>query len=405
MPWVNKTFGPADDTNSPRLTAEATMDSIVSVIDRAAKLLPWQVGLSNDEGRFTRAAAKALKVRVLLFGASPLFNDAQPYMVGEASDLKMTWFGGYDASHWQDVVTASEDFLNDPQSGVYGLVNTGNPRQDFTSGYYDRGVNETLISTRDRYKSGWGRYYFYNACNYGVSRPSQELVDMYPMANGKSIDDPTSGYDPNDPFANRDPRLYETVIVNGDTYRGRTAELYIGGRERKNKNDAGAGTGYMQRKFYLDGDNATSIGSVVHWPYLRLPEVYLSYAEALNEVNGGPTATAYEYLNKTRERVGVGPAPTGLSKEEFRKEVLTERAREFAYEEVRWFDLVRWKMPFIQPHGTDIIGNQTTVTSRELFETTPKRAWVDNWDPKWYLNAFPSDEVNKGYGLVQNPGW
>ncbi len=405
LPWVGKAFAATDDTNKPRLTAKATMDSIVGVIDRAAKLLPWQIDdISNEEGRFTRAAAKALKVRVLLFGASPLFNDSEPFRAGEASDLKMTWHGGYNAGYWQDVVNASEDFLNDLQAnGQFALVNSGNPRQDFKNAYYDRGFPEILISTRQTFRAV-NLTVLSSLNGFGAARPSQELVDMYPMINGKSITDPTSGYNPNDPFVDRDPRLYETVLVNGDTYRGRTAELYLGGRERRAKNIVEAGTGYQLRKFYLDGDNATSVSSVVQWPYLRLPEVYLSYAEALNEVNGGPTATAYEYLNKTRERVGVGPAPSGLSKEAFRNEVLTERAREFAYEEVRWFDLVRWKMPFIQPHGTDII-IENGVTSREVFETTPRRAWVDNWDPKWYLAAFPTNEVNKGYGLIQNPGW
>lgn len=408
LPWVNKAYDIEDELQEPRLTAEATMDSIVSLCDRAAEVLPWQVDdISNWEGRFTRAAAKALKVRVLLFGASPLFNSAEPFREGEASDLKMTWFGGYDANHWQNVVDAAEDFLTDLEAnGEFALVNTGNPREDFTSGYYDRGVGETIISTRRYFRSGgWQPRLFYQVCDWGIARPTQELVDMYPMVNGKSIDDPASGYDPNDPYVDRDPRLYETVIVNGDVYRGRTAELWVGGRERTTLNVVRSGTGYRLRKFYLDGDEATSIGSVIHWPYLRLPEVYLSYAEALNEVNGGPTVVAYEYLNKTRERVGVGPAEPGMTQEEFREEVLTERAREFVMEEIRWFDLVRWKMPFIQPHGMIITQNGDGSFSYEISDTSFERLWVKNWDPKWYLNAFPMEEVNKGYGLVQNPGW
>lgn len=404
LPWVNKAFSPNDDTNAPRLTAEATMDSIVSICDRAAAFLPWQIeDVSNWHGRFTRAAAKGLKVRVLLFGASPLFNDNQPFREGEASDLKMTWFGGYDQSHWQNVVTACEDFINDLNSnGQFALVNTGNPRDDFKRAYYDRGNGEVLISVRHYYKA---RNLTFNAQDWGVGKPTQELVEMYPMANGKAITDPTSGFDPNDPYKDRDPRLYETVIVNGDKYRGRTAELWVGGRERKTLNVVRAGTGYILRKFYLDGDNATSKGSVVHWPYLRLPEIFLSYAEALNELNGGPTPKAYEYLNKTRERVGVGPAPAGMTQEEFRNEVLTERAREFCAEEVRWYDLVRWKMPFIQPHGIIITKEDDGSFKYEVTGTAYERLWVNNWDPKWYLGAFPLDEVNKGYGLVQNPGW
>lgn len=403
LPWVNKAFSPNDEINVPRLTAEATMDSIVSLCDRAAKVLPWNLDdVSNWDGRFTRAAAKGLKVRVLLFGASPIFNSAQAFRDGQASTEKMIWFGSYNVKHWQNVITAAEDFINDLNTnGAYALVNTGNPRNDFKRGYYDRGTGETLISIRHNYKSV---ALTFNAMDWGIARPTQELVDMYPMVNGKPITDPSSGYNPKDPYVNRDPRLYETVIVNGDSYRGRKAELYTGGRERKTLNDVRAGTGYILRKFYLDGDNATSKGSVIQWPYLRLPEIFLSYAEALNEVNG-PTAKAYEYLNKTRERVGVGPAPAGMTKEQFREEVLTERAREFCIEEVRWYDLVRWKKPFIQPHGIIITKGAGGVLSYEVTGTEYERLWVKNWDPKWYFSAFPKDEVNKGYGLVQNPGW
>lgn len=411
MPWVNKAFDPNDDTQMTRMTAEATMDSIVSLCDRAAKMLPWQVEeLANDDGRFTRASAKGLKVRLLLFGASPIFNSDTPYREGEACEKKMMWFGSYNVKHWQRVITSAEDFLEDlAVNGQYALVKTGDPRNDFKKAYFDRGTGETLISIRPFYKmQEWGpTRLFIGACDQGVARPTQELVDMYPMLNGKAITEPTSGYDPANPYAKRDPRLYETVIVNGDAFKGRTAELYLGGRERTTLSVASAGTGYMLRKFYLDGDVATVKSSVVQWPYLRLPEIYLSYAEALNEVNNGPTLIAYEYLNKTRERVGVGPAPMGLTQAQFRDEVLTERAREFAVEEVRWYDLKRWKMPFIQPHGMIISKDENTgVLSYELADTeSMKRVWVNNWDTKWYFSAFPVDEVNKGYGLIQNPGW
>jgi starch-binding outer membrane protein, SusD/RagB family len=87
--------------------------------------------------------------------------------------------------------------------------------------------------------------------------------------------------------------------------------------------------------------------------------------------------------------------------------LMVERACEFGYEEVRWFDLVRWKREaeFKKSlYRMDITksGNNFTYTKVEI---TPKRYWATNWSPKWYFSAFPPDEVNKGYGLVQNPGW
>lgn len=413
LPWVDKAFSPNDDINLPRLTAKETLDNIVALLDEAIPDLPWAVSdAENWAGRLTKASAMGLKVRVLLFGASPLFNSDTPYLEGEASNKKMTWYGAYDATLWQDAADAAKDFIDMVITrGEYELINTGNPRQDFQDSYYKRGSSEILIGTRVRYQSpGWwsGEYYFYqSAGNYGTSCPTQEYVDMFGMANGLPITNPASGYDENNPWANRDPRMYETILVNGDDYQGRTAELWIGGRERKNANFKGTMSGYGLRKFLLERDNATAIGSVVHWPYLRLGEIYLSYAEALNEANGGPTTEAYEYVNKIRNRVGLSDLPTDLSQEEFRNAVLIERACEFGYEEIRWFDIVRWKREdlFTQElHGTDLIKNDDGSFTYEVFEM-PSRYWKDNWSPKWYLSAFPPDEVNKGYGLIQNPGW
>lgn len=350
-----------------------------------------------------------LKVRVLLFGASPLFNSDAPYKEGKASQDLLTWFGGYDATHWNNVVTAAQEFITELESsGVYSLVNTGNPRADFRTAYNDRTSSELLIQTHRYYKHN---KWFIEACygetmsGYGgVARPTQELVDMYTMTDGSDFDwsNPMHAAAPYD---NRDPRLYETAIVNGDAFRGRTAELWTGGRERKTLSRAASGTGYMLRKFCLDGDAAAK-GTVANWPYLRLPEIYLSLAEALNEVNGGPTAEAYEYLGKTKDRVDVDRVVQNLSQDDFREEVLTERAREFCMEEVRWYDLVRWKKPFIQPHGIEITKAADGSLAYEIVGTNSfKRVWVNNWDTKWYLDPLPADEVNKNYGIIQNPGW
>ena len=413
LPWVDHAYAPTEETNMPRMTARATVDSIVALIDEAIPDLLWEVDdPSNWDGRFTAAGAMGLKARVLLFAASPLFNDDAPYLDGTAAAQNMTWYGGYDATLWNDAMEASKELLDMVESmGGYGLVNTGNPRQDFQDAYYRRGNGEILISTRVRYQSpGWwnAEYYFYqSAGNYGTACPTKEYIDMFGMADGTPIDAPGSGWDAADPWANRDVRLYETALVNGDVYQGRTAELWIGGRERQNANFKGTASGFGLRKFLLERNNASAIGSVVHWPYLRLAEIYLSYAEAANEVNGGPTAEAYAAVDRVRSRAGLNDLEAGLSQEEFREAVLQERALEFGYEEVRWFDIIRWKREdlFTQNlHGVNTTDNGDGTFTYEVFELPP-RYWQGNWSPKWYLSAFPPDEINKNYGLVQNPGW
>jgi len=426
MPWIDHAYTTNEQIALfPRLTAQLTCDSIVSVIDKATPDLPEVItDLTTWDGRFTKASALGLKARVLLFNASPLFNSAAPYLAGKASDQKLTWHGGYDPSLWKKAADAAHDLIvNVEGTGNYKLyhVEGNTPRQDFEAAYYLRGNGETLISTRYTYKSDatLTGYQFYAASGptipgsgssgWGGGNVTNEYVDMFPMANGLAITDPLSGYDPSNPYLNRDPRLYETVMVNGDTYQGRTIELYLGGRERPSAGNLGAMTGASVRKFILDADKATSMGSIVQWPYLRLPEIYLSYAEASNEFEGGPSGEAYRCVNIVRNRVGLGDLTPGLSQEQFREAVLTERALEFGWEGVRWFDLARWKREadFTKTlHGVNIVRSDATpYTFTYTKFDIPARAWKTNWSAKWYLSAFPSGEINKGYGLVQNPGW
>lgn len=415
LPWIDHAYRPSEDLKQPRATIQATVDSTVAMIDKAIPDLPFTLDQpSTESGRFTQAGAMGLKVRLLLFAASPLFNSDRPYLDGEAADKKMVWYGGYHPNLWKRTADAAKTLIDKvEQTGAYHLVDTGNPRKDFRHGYYDRDSPEILISTRVRYRSPNGpgnckygcTYYYGSVLNGGAGATTDNYVRMFPMANGDPITDPNSGYDPQHPYQNRDPRLYETVLVNGDQYQGRTAELWIGGRERLQQDTRSTASGYRMRKFVLDG--ASAFGTVVQFPYLRLSEIYLSYAEALNEVNGGPTAEAYKYVNKVRNRVDLGDLPAGLSQKQFRADVIRERALELGYEEIRWYDLIRWKLKddFTKKlYGMNIRKQSDGSFTYNRFEL-PSRYWQNNWSPKWYLSAFPKDEVNMGYGLVQNPGW
>jgi hypothetical protein len=424
--WMNHAYTTNENISAfPRLTAQATCDSIVAMIDKAVPDLPWVIAdLETWDGRFTKASALGLKARVLLFNASPLFNSTEPYLAGKASDQKLTWHGGYDNTLWKKAADAAHELIADVESsGDYKLYHKdGNTfRQDFQGAYYLRGNGEILISTRYTYKSDASPtgYTFYAASGpadqdygssgWGSGNVTDDYVEMFPMANGLPINNPASGYDPAKPYANRDPRLYETVMTNGDAFRGRTLELYMGGRERPSAGNLAAATGASVRKFILDADPATSLSSVVQWPYLRLPEIYLSYAEACNEFEGAPSAEAYRCVNIVRKRVGLGDLATGLTKEQFREAVITERALEFGWEGVRWYDLIRWKREgdFTKTlHGVNIVRSSTTpYTFTYTKFDIPARFWKTSWSPKWYLSAFPLSEVNKNYGLIQNPGW
>ena len=448
LPIVTKSFKANENMQLPRSTAKETLDFITNLCDSALKVLPWTLpkdDVAKWDGRFTGGAALGLKIRMLLFGASPLFNDDVPYYTSqsyEAIDKKQVWFGRKDPGMWNNVVTACDQFFRlntaDPNGG-YSLV-IGNPQSSYRQAYFGRGNSETLISTRKRatvsyeWDANW--YYLQSLGHYGAAVPTMNYGDLFPMADGtpfnKTVWNDTLGsYKVNapgdttfiDPFANRDPRMYETCLVNNSSYKGRSAELWMGGRERLNTAESGAcATGMGIYKFVMDLTNATSIGAPSQWPYLRLAEIYLSYAEALNQVNR--TAEAFTWVDQVRARAGLNglkdanPGKT-WTQDSFLEEVLRERSCEFGLEEVRWYDLIRWKREAdfrkslygvrinkVYRKGV-LVPNRYSYTKFTLF----KRSWQDspdgtkNFDPKWYLAAFPIAEIYKDYGLTQNPGW
>ena len=428
-----------------RATLQATVDFIIKLLDEAiaCEEFPWAIDESereNWDGRMTKAGAMGLKARVLLFVASPLFNNAQPYWPGEASDLKMTWFGNYDKERWGLAVKACEDFFNAlAANGFYKLVEKDEAaavyptykneyRYAFRAAYFDRGTTETLISIRRNIFDTNNLTEQFRAIRWGAHNPTLEYLDMFPNADGDMLDWDAEREAGHNILENRDPRFYETFIVDGDMFDGKQhfnlhavdpedpdnypkSPEY--GDEYARLSLSSLKTGIAVRKWGLDRWGEWE-DHIIQWPHLRIAELYLTYAEAINEYKGAPDAKAYECINKVRARVGLKPL-SGLDHDQFHEAVLRERACEFGYEEVRFFDLIRWKMKekFTTPlHGMYTFKHKDT--GKNKFRVFPligavnkTRAW---WEPgifkeKSYLSAFPSLEVNKGYGLIQNPGW
>lgn len=426
----------ADDDMPARATLQETLDFTVGLLNEAIACpqFPWRISEEEEaqwDGRVCKAGAYALKARLLLFAASPLFNNDQPYAEGEAAEKKMTWFGGYDKNRWKQAIDACEDFFNAlSANGYFRLVQKedvaeGDYRHAYRSAYLDRGTTETLISVHRGifdFKRWTNTLMFWNALRWGGYCPTKEFFDMFPMANGDDFDW-NNEEEATHPFTDRDPRLYENFIVDGDIFNGRTAQVteelssdktnYPKGKDwaTGDIHTLSCRTGLICRKFGLDRNSEYS-NHIFQWPHLRIAEMYLTYAEALNEYNGGPNAKAYECVNEVRHRVGLGDLKTGLNQEQFRAALLRERACEFGYEEVRFFDLIRWKRSdiFESPvHGLHVYKNKNTGAYKCVpfsFEgTNRKRAWWNGFSPSYYLSAFPMSEVNKKYGLIQNPGW
>lgn len=433
LPIVDHAINPEEVNLPARATLQETVSFIVGLLNDAISCseFPWQIpeeDMANWDGRMTKAGAMALKVRVLLFVASPLFNSDQPYFPGEASDKFMTWYGNYDKERWKVAIDACNEFFAAMNShGFYKLVEAGDngtvdAREAFTSGYYDRSTTETLISVRRNIFAANNNASLSRSMRWGGYCPTKEYFDMFQMEDGTDFDWNNPEHAKN-PFIKRDPRLFETFILDGDRYNGGIAHLsekmesdpnnYPKGSDwglPQSTSELSLATGLACRKFGLDR-NAAWGKRPIQWPFLRLAEIYLSYAEALNEYHGGPTTEAYQAVNTVRARVNLPGLQAGMSQREFRAALLRERACEFGYEEVRFFDLIRWKLysEFEKPlHGLHV--HKHVKTGEYILEpfalTKYSRVWwTTGFEPKWSLSAFPSKEINKGYGLVQNPGW
>lgn len=407
VPWINHSYKPDENFQIERATVEELVDSIVSLLDQAAAVLPWSVN-QNDDGRMTKAAAMGLKVRVLLFAASPLFNSDVPFYAGEASDKKYVWYGNYNKQRWQRALDAGLDFMNELDSkGVYKLVNTGNPREDFLAAYFNRHNGEVLMSSRWHTTYSTNMFAFRQLI-YGVCNPTLNLVDMFPMADGTdfSWENPEHAQYPffKNGVYTRDIRLYETCIINEDKYQGRKAETYVGGREYNRGMMAKNGFGF--RKFFQD--QVSSNGKFYQWPLLRLPEVYLSIAEAYNELDR--SADAYQFINKVRNRVGLPNIRQDFTKDQLREEILRERVLEFAFEEVRYFDLIRFKRHDIFKACASLNLLEIRLLNAQEYsyeiKTSPTvRVNSQFWKDYYLLLPYPQSEINKKYGLIQNPGW
>ena len=205
----------------------------------------------------------------------------------------------------------------------------------------------------------------------------------------------------------RDPRLYENVCVPGDKWKnGNVGPNYV---NAKSPSFQDGNTGFLQMKFIMQQESDRN--TPPHWCMMRYAEVLLNAAEAHNEANGGPDDQAYAWLNAVRNRVGLPGVAEGMSKEQFRAALILERELEFGFEEVRWFDMVRWGLKdafTTKLKALEVTGNKQKNATSFTFtvkDAYPPRVWYNDWDTKWYLAPIPAVEINKNYGMTQNPGW
>ncbi len=422
-----------------RNSIEEVTNYIVTELDEAAETLTGSPFTGANAGRMSRPFAKAIKVKTLLFAASPLYNGNSDYSDLTNAEGEQLVSLSYDESKWAAVATAAKEFIDEFVPGTYDLYREFNNDGSLNPYLSTRNVmleewNEEMIYARPR----GGNAYHYDVTPYHLGYPdevrgagglsvTQEMVDAYFMENGRSIDDPESGYqrdgfsDFQAPFdvetretynqwVNREPRFYVGVTYNRSLWLNRdygniiTTTWYGGNSGRQAGTNDYPPTGYIVRKNMILGPQQNRDRSV---PMLRLAEIYLDYVEALNEYEPG-NPDILVYLNEIRERAGIPEyGSEGLeepgSQEEMREAIHKERRVELAFESVRYFDARRWKIAeddFAGPfHGLDIDAREES----EFYNVVTFENRI--FDSRHYLWPIPQGEINSNPDLQQNPGW
>lgn len=444
VPIVNKPLDGTGKISVPRSSVQSVVDSVVKWCDLAASLLP-ATRPSADYGRITKLAALALKSRILLYAASPLYNtpaslksEVAGARYGDGRDTVLA-YPSYDPERWNKAAKAAKDVIDAAGASGASLYNTGKPLTTgetyATIGDYESVWNVfanqelILVNTSNQVPSGnawgdgsaWGQYLSskLRLAQWGVKNNVPiEFMQQYEKRDGTKWTLPASGSDlPTDIKAlDLDPRFYQTIAYDGMYYSAQRGILayYKKGDYATDGNlassDAGV-DGYAMEtyKFVARIDNMSD--NHFAWPVFRLAEFYLSYAEAMNEY-AGPSGQATDYLNLIRKRAGM-PEKHLTDANAFRDAVQNEETIEFAYEGHRYNDLNRWLKAKSVLNGT----LHGIVTTARNVGGTLKRTWATTsfvtrtFPARYYYVPFPNDEVSKRYlGNAkgwdgQNPGW
>ena len=361
--------------------------------------------------------AEAVKAQIALLAASPAFRDQSGVTSAEAATLC--------ANVLKHI------------GGMEGFDPTGN--LNWYSSAYKNVLEGTapipeILWRADRDQNTTQETDNFPPSLYGSGRvnPTQNLVDAFTMRNGRPITDPNSGYNPNDPYANRDPRLADDIIFNGMTYK--RADIITGtypnaaGESYDNLNNSiGSSTrsGYYLKKLLRD-DVSINPGSTLAqyhlYPRIRYTEMFLAFAEAANDAWGpkaDPTGigfTAYDVIKAIRERAGLAtneignPLPEGdvyleecaASQAQMTELIRNERRIELCFENKRFWDLRRWMLPLNETaRGMRVDSDDNGNLSYHIIDV----------DQRQYDNSYqcygpiPKGEILKWSNLKQNKGW
>ncbi|PWG82213.1 RagB/SusD family nutrient uptake outer membrane protein [Pararcticibacter amylolyticus] len=403
-------FDQFDDIDFPRNSYDECVNFMLEDLQVAEDRLDFDYA-AGDYGRATKGAAMALRARILLYAASPLHNpgnDLSKWTAAAEASKKIIDLGKYTLAG-----TSYDQILNMAQSDEYIMIKPRGPRAnsdgiivDFAQSPGSGGSQGTLNPTQNHVD-------LYEVVQRAVpSNPNSPIVSSSPLVNGTA-----PGYNDQKPYENRDPRFYANIIYNDMPWQGRRIDMYSQksglGYDFIDGNTNYTVTCYYSKKMWPEVYRRNVAGTtLINFIFFRYGEVLLNYAEAMNEAYGpddvpaGYTMSSRQAIQTVRDRVGMPALPAGLNKDEMRGRIRNERAVELAFEDFRWYDILRWRAKELvtQPmYGIRVVKNANgsfTYTRTKLTSSYQKVH-----EPYMDLYPIPRSEIYKSRNLTQNPGW
>lgn len=431
VPLITESYGVNDDFSIARDSYEDCIDFIISECDKAANLLP----ASGDKLRGTKGAALALKSRTTLFAASDFANSNASWAGSYSNPELVGYTGGDRTQRWTRARDAAKAVID---LGEYNLFNA-NPTstEDAIKGctdlFLDYGNEEDIfLIMYDVLNGSWPWTYFNRLgpngwhC-WGLHAPINQLVDCYQMIDGTTFDWNNPAHKAQ-PYINRDPRFYATVLYDGAYYKPRPDDIahldpegrvqvgyyeqadgsYLGGLDTKDGIDDwnALPIGYYMRKFIDPDIWAHQEPQDLPWRAFRYGEIILNYVEACIEL--GQEDEARTYLNMIRTRAGM-PDITD-SGDDLKQRYRNERKIELAFEQHRYFDVRRWMIAdqvYTDAKGISATYNLKTDGSGEyedpIYELNETSWEARKFENHYYLLPIKLDEINRNNKLIQNP--
>lgn len=379
---------------------EEVINFIVSECEDAAHNLPaTYVGQPNNEtGRITKGFAMAVKSKALLYAASKLHNPSNNTAKWEASakaayDIIKTNLYQLDPNEKANNITSPEVVLF-RMNGNSAVFERNNFPIRFTEGTRTTPATATF--------------------------PSQNLVDAFQTINGYSVTLTDTGWEcedpefnPQNPYANRDPRFARTVLANGMEFKSSEIAVYKGGTDYTSVSEGGSPTGYFLRKYIQESTSFEPDKTVTnkhHWIIYRYAETLLTYAESMVMAFNNPKYTNADFpqsaewaLNEVRKNAGM-PTVSITDPTEFTKALQNEWRVEFAFEDHRFWDVRRWQIAENTQKELYGVNIERAADGKLDFQRVLYKSRT--WHQRMYLYPIPQNELFKNKNLnPQNTGW